>query len=99
MFLFFIDLGKIPKGRKIMHGKIVCRIKPHKDEPERVRLTIGGDKLDYPGEVATPTVDITTLIFLINSTLYTEEARMMMMDFNYYYLGTPLKCTIQCTSL
>jgi hypothetical protein len=57
---------------------------------ERVRLTIGGDRLDYSGDVATSTADITTFEILINSTLSTEEAAMMIMDNKNYYLGTPL---------
>jgi hypothetical protein len=53
-------------------------------------LTVGGDILDYSGDVATSTADITTFKILINSTLSTEDAAMMMMDINNYYLGTPL---------
>jgi hypothetical protein len=87
---FFIKLKNIPNNRKITHGKIVCDNKPHKKEKERVRLTVGGDRLDYSGDVTTSTADITTFKILINSTLSTEEAAMMMMDIKNYYLGTPL---------
>jgi hypothetical protein len=80
----------IPKDRKITYGKIVCDYKPHKQEKERVRLTVGGDKLDYSGDVATSTADITTFKILINITLSTKDAAMMMMDIKNYYLGTPL---------
>jgi hypothetical protein len=68
----------------------VCDHKPHKAEKERVRLTFGGDKLDYSVEVTTSTTDITTFKILINSTLSTEYAEMVMMDIEDYYLGTPL---------
>jgi hypothetical protein len=51
---------------------------------------VGGDRLDYAGDVSTSTADITTFKILINSTLYTEEAAIMMMDINNYYLGTLL---------
>jgi hypothetical protein len=51
---------------------------------------VGGDRLDYSGDVATSTADITKLKILINSTLSTEDAAMMMMDIKKYYLGTPL---------
>jgi hypothetical protein len=51
---------------------------------------VGGDGLDYSGDVATSTADITTIKILINSTLSTENAAMMMMDIKNYYLGTPL---------
>jgi hypothetical protein len=68
-------------------GKIVCDYKPHKKEKERVRLTVGGDRLDYSGDVATSTADITTFKSLINSTLSTEDAAMMIMDIKSFYLG------------
>jgi hypothetical protein len=87
---FFFTLTDIPKDRKITYGKIVCDYKPHKKEKERVRLTVGGDRIDYSGDVATSTADITTFKILINSTLSTEDAAMMMMDIKNYNLGTPL---------
>jgi hypothetical protein len=40
---------------------------------------LGGDSLDFTGEAATPTAVITTFKTLINSTLSTEDAEMMMM--------------------
>jgi hypothetical protein len=87
---FFVELISIPKDRKITYGKTVCDYKPHKKEKERVRLTVGGDILDYYGDVATSTADITTFKILINSTLSTKDSAMMMMDIQNYYLGTPL---------
>jgi hypothetical protein len=87
---FFIELKNIPKDRKITYGKIICDYKPHKQEKEHVRITVGGDRLDYSGDVATSTADITTFKIRINSTLSTEEAAMMKMDIKNYYLGTPL---------
>jgi hypothetical protein len=86
----FIKLTNVPKNRKITYGKIVCDYKPHKKEKERVRLSVGGDRLDYSGDVATSTADITTFKILINITLSTEDAAMMMMEIKNYYLGTPL---------
>jgi hypothetical protein len=87
---FFIKLTNVSKDRKITYGKIVCDYKPHKKEKERVRLTVGGDRLDYSDDVATSTADITTFKILINSTLSTDDAAMMMMDIKNYYLVTPL---------
>jgi hypothetical protein len=40
---------------------------------------VGGDRLDYNGETATSTADIKTFKILINSTLSTKDAKMMMM--------------------
>jgi hypothetical protein len=87
---FFIKLTNIPKDRNITYGKIVCDYKPHKNEKECVRLILGGERLNYSGDVTTSMADITTFKILINSTLSTEDAAMMMMDIKNYYLGTPL---------
>jgi hypothetical protein len=87
---FFINLTNIPKDRKITYGKIVCDYKPHKKEKECVRLVVGGNRLDYSGDIVTSTADITTFKILVNSTLSTNDAAMMMMDIKIYYLGTPL---------
>jgi hypothetical protein len=88
---FFVELTNIPKDRKITYGKIVCDYKPHKKR-KRTRQAHGGggDRLDYSGNVATSTADIRTFKILINSTISTEDAAMMMMDIQNYYLGTPL---------
>jgi hypothetical protein len=66
---FFVELTNIPKDIKITYGKIVCDYKPHKKEKERVRLMVGGNRLDYSGDVATSTADITTFKIIINITL------------------------------
>jgi hypothetical protein len=86
----FIDLKIIPKNRKITYGKLVCDFKPNKNENHQVILTVGGDRLDYSGDTSTSTANITTFKILINSTLSTQEAKMMMMDIKKYYVGTPL---------
>jgi hypothetical protein len=87
---FLIKLTNIPTDRKITYGKIVCDYKPHKKEKERVRLTVGGDRLEYSGDAANSTVDIATFKILINSTLLAKDATITMMDIKNYYLGTPL---------
>jgi hypothetical protein len=87
---FFIGLKNIPNDRKITYDKIFCDYKPHKKEKERVRLTVGGGRLNNSGDVATSMADITALKILINSTLSTKDAAMMMMDIKTYYIGTPL---------
>jgi hypothetical protein len=88
--MFLCGTHKHKKVRNITYGKIVCDYKPHKKEKNHVRLTVGGDILDYSGDVATSTADITTFKILINSTLSTKDDAMRMMDINTYYVGTPL---------
>jgi hypothetical protein len=85
---FCVDLASIPKDRKIAYGKLVCNFKPNKIEKHRVRLMVGGDILGINGETATSTADITTFKILINSTLSTKDAKIMMMNIDNYYLGS-----------
>jgi hypothetical protein len=45
------------------------------------------DRLDYSGDVATSTADITTFKILINITLTTDYADMIMMDIKKILYG------------
>jgi hypothetical protein len=51
---------------------------------------VGGDRLDYSSDVATSTANITTFKIIINSTLSTKDAAMMMKDIKNYYIDKPL---------
>jgi hypothetical protein len=76
---FFIKLTNIPKNRKITYGKKVSDYKPNKKK-NHVRLTVGGNTLYYSGDVTTSTAAFTPFKILINITLSTADADMMMMD-------------------
>jgi hypothetical protein len=56
----FIAPSDIPKERTIAYGRLICDIHLHKAEQHRVRLTVGGDRINYPGETATKKADLTT---------------------------------------
>ena len=59
---------------------MVCDIRPQKDEIHRVRLTVGGDHIDYLGDLSTPTSDFTTEKCLINSIFSTKNAKGLCTD-------------------
>jgi hypothetical protein len=51
-----------------MYGSFVCSVRPEKiDEPNQTRFTAGGYKINYPGEVATPTAEMLVAKILINT--------------------------------
>jgi len=56
----FIFQHKIPteQMKDIMYGLFVCTVRPEKAEPNRARFTVGGERINYPGKVATPTVEM-----------------------------------------
>ena len=74
----------------VTYGRIVVYYWPQKPEPEITRLAVGGDRINYPDDVITPTSDITTSKVLINSTISTPGARLFSMDVKKFYLNTPL---------
>ena len=77
-------------GRKVTYMRLVVTDRPQKSNPHRVRITVGGDKLDYPFEVSTRTADITTAKLLWNSIISTKDAKFCTMDIKDFYLNTPM---------
>jgi hypothetical protein len=85
--IWFIRKLQVPSDRKVTYGRIVATIRPQKAEPHRTRLTVGGDRLDYPGAVSTPTAKLTTAKCLLNSLISTPDARFMVTDIKDFYLN------------
>lgn len=50
------EIAKIPKDRVITYGRIVIDYRPQKSDPNRVRITAGGNLISYPGELTTRTL-------------------------------------------
>ena len=69
----------------------MCTVRPEKAKKNRTRFTVGGDRINYPGKVATPTADILMAKCLFNSVISTKGAKFMTMDISNFYLMTPLK--------
>ena len=69
----FVKFSDIPVDRRqdITYGQFVCNIRPEKAEPNRTRFTVGGDRINYPGEVATPTAEMLVAKILFNSVVST----------------------------
>jgi hypothetical protein len=89
--IFFIPVTALPKNRKATYLRVVSAYRPEKKNPRRVRWTVGGDRVDYPGDTSTQTADLTTVKVLINSVLSTPSAKMVSTDLKDFYLGTPIE--------
>ncbi|KAL7544208.1 hypothetical protein ACHAWF_007592 [Thalassiosira exigua] len=78
----FVCREDIPKDRR---QDVTCgQFQPN-------RFVVGGNRINYPGEVATPTADMLVAKILLNSVVSTPGARFMTMDISNFYLMTPLK--------
>jgi len=90
---FFIHKHEVPQDRfkEVTYGKFVCTVRPQKAEPFRTRLTLGGNRIKYPGDVGTPTTDMLLFKILLNSVVSTPGAKFMTIDISNFYLNTPMK--------
>ena len=88
--MHFIPNSALPPNRHPTYLRIVADYRPHKAEPNRIRFTVGGNRIDYPGKVSTPTADLATVKILLNSVLSTPNARFMTVDIKDFYLNTPM---------
>jgi hypothetical protein len=90
--VFFIPHNKVPPDRRkdVTYGRICIDYRPHKQEPNRTRLTVGGNLVDFPGDVSTPTAGTTTAKLIINSTISMPNAQYMCANIKHFYLGTPM---------
>ena len=84
------EIPNIPSDRVVTYAKVVVDYRPQKEDPNRIRITAGGNLITYPGELYTRTADLTTSKLLWNSVLSTPNAKYMCLDIKNFYLSAPL---------
>ena len=74
--IVFIKYNKIPLDRRrhITYGKTVVTYRPEKDDPNRTRLTVGGNWIVHHGNVSIPPVEMMTVKMHLNSVISTKGA-------------------------
>ena len=80
----------IPAGYTVTYSQLVAGIRSHKTENRRVRVTIGGNKLEFPGNTTTNCSSLTTTKCLLNSTISTPRARFLALDILKIYYNTTM---------
>ena len=84
------EIKNIPADRVVTYARVVVDFRPQKEDPNRVRITAGGNLIAYPDELTTRTADLTVSKILWNSVLSTDDAKYATLDIANFYLGTPL---------
>ena len=66
-----VKYNSIPPERRadIIYTRVVCEVRPQKDDPNRTRITIGGNKICYPGDTGTKTGSLELVKLVANSVL------------------------------
>ena len=89
----FIHQHEVPQKRRkdVTYGSFLCAVRPKKDKPNQTRFTVGGNRINYPGEVATPTANMLVAKIPLNSVISTGGAQFTTINISNFYLMTPLK--------
>ena len=69
---------------------MVASIRPTKAKVNRVHITVGGDRLNFPGATITHCASLTTTKCLPNSTISTPGSQFMTLDIKDFYFGTAM---------
>ena len=83
----FIRKGEVPRGFKVTYGCFVCDYCPLKSEPFKVRLTVGGEILEYQKDESSPASSLLESKLILNSTISDacRVARFMSCDMKFFF--------------
>ena len=78
----FVPISEVPKDKKVAYANMVCNHRPLKTEEYRVRLTLGGNVLEYIGDSSLPTASLLEAKLLLNSVISDSHkgARFFTLD-------------------
>ncbi len=65
--------------------------RPQKEDPNRIRITAGGNLIDCDRELLVPTANIDTAKLHWNSVVSTASAKYMCIDIKSFYLSAALE--------
>ena len=88
----FIAHTQVPNNKKVTYANFVCDHRPLKAEPWRVRLVVGGDKLEYSLDSGSPTTTLLETKLLVNSVISDADknARFACCDIKDFFLASPM---------
>jgi hypothetical protein len=77
----WIKKSQVPKGKRATYARTVMAVRPKKAETNRVRITVGGNLLEYLGETSTEAASIDNKAPHQQYPIYTRSA-----TWNYRYI-------------
>lgn len=82
---------ELPAHKKPTYMRICANYRPQKKDPYRIRCTVGGNLIDYPGYTYAPTCELSTFKLFVNSTISTPGAKFVDADISDFYLMSELE--------
>jgi hypothetical protein len=91
--IFFIKPQTVPHDRKVTYATFVCTMRPGKTEQWRIRMVVGGDKLDAYQDVRSPAVGLIDTKLHLNSVISDAHrgARYLTTDIKDFFLQSLMK--------
>ena len=86
-FIFHKDK---PKCIRATYMRAFCDIMPQKTDTHRTRLTVVVNLIYYPGEVSTPTSDLTTMKLHVNRAISDIKSNYICMGIKYFCLNNQI---------
>ena len=88
----FIYKHEVPDGRKVTYANFVCDHRPLKSEPFRIRLVVGGDRLEYTADAGSPAASMLETKLLVNSVISDagDGAKFMSSDLKDFFLSSTM---------
>ncbi len=93
--------NQVPVDRRkdVTYRSFVCEMRPNETETHCIRLTMGGDRINYPDDCGTPTADMLQVKCRFNSIISTKGARCMILDIKDFYLNTPIYMRLKLSDI
>ena len=90
---FLIPHSHVPADAKVIYANLICDLRPLSKETHRVRMTVGGDKLECDGDPSSPAVSLLNTKIFFNSGISDAHkgAKFTMADIKNHYLQSPMK--------
>lgn len=88
----FITQDQVPTNNKVTYAQCVCDHRPLKPESNRVRIVVGGDKVDCTIDSGSPTTNVAEFKILLNSIISDAKhsVRLLGLDLKVF-LASPMK--------
>ncbi len=78
-------------GTKFTYPNPVIKLRPQKEDPNRIWITAGGNLIQCDLELSVRTADINTAKLHWNSVVSTKKARYMCLDIKFFYVTAALE--------
>ena len=91
--LAYIKSQDAPKDRKVTCESVVCDYRPLKEEPWRIRLVVGGDKLPFELDTGSPVASMLETKLLANNVIsdVVKGVSFLSYDLKDFFLATPMQ--------